>query len=370
MGLNRNIMLEGLFYNGSGFAEDNRFLLRILDESGFHVRIVPRDSAYKHTVLDPDEIRYIEAFEHNRLLTDDIYICNLMGSALWRRPEFRVNIARTGFETDRIPGFWVPNLNAFDEVWVFSEFNRRTFSASGVTSPLKVVPGYCGWVEKPPEDSGLFFPFQDKFVFLSVFDWTDRKGYDLLLTAFLEEFSRKDNTVLVIKTSNSGSDPVLEVERFASGKPDAADIYVLTEKLPTKDLVQLYRKSDAFVLPSRGEGWGRPIMEAMLLGMPVIATDWGGHTDFMNADNAYPVGVRELAEIRSHPIPLFNGHRWAEPSIPELRRQMRTVYGDPAAARAKGLRARKTIEERFNHNVLSEIVSRELSKFGDSATGR
>jgi glycosyltransferase involved in cell wall biosynthesis len=46
--------------------------------------------------------------------------------------------------------------------------------------------------------------------------------------------------------------------------------------------VSLYRSVDAFVLPSRGEGWGRPYMEAMSMGLPVIATNWSGPTEFVN----------------------------------------------------------------------------------------
>jgi glycosyltransferase involved in cell wall biosynthesis len=363
---NLNIMLEGLFYNGSGFAEDNRFLLRLLEESGFRVQIVPRDSAFKYAVLDPEEIRYIESFENQRLSSNDIYICNLMGSALWRRPEFTVNIARTGFETDRIPAFWTPNLNAFDEVWLFSHFNRNTFAASGVTAPLKVVPGYCGWIDKLPEGSGLTLPCTDQFVFLSVFDWSDRKGYDVLLSAFMEEFGREDSAVLIIKTADNGSNPVQEVERLVSDKPDAPDIYVMTERLHTKDMVRLYQLCDAFVLPSRGEGWGRPYMEAMLLEMPVISTNWGGQTDFLNETNAFPVEVKELVAIHNHDIPLFNGHCWAEPSIADLRKQMRYVYDHPAVAQERGIRAKQTIAEQFSKKAISETVVRELSKF----TGR
>mmetsp|Transcript_7526 Transcript_7526/g.16673 ORF Transcript_7526/g.16673 Transcript_7526/m.16673 type:complete len:81 (+) Transcript_7526:1012-1254(+) len=48
---------------------------------------------------------------------------------------------------------------------------------------------------------------------------------------------------------------------------------------------------DAFVLPSRGEGWGRPHTEAMVMGLPCIATNWSGNTEFMSDANSFPIQV-------------------------------------------------------------------------------
>ena len=46
---------------------------------------------------------------------------------------------------------------------------------------------------------------------------------------------------------------------------------------------------DAFVLPTRGEGWGRPVMEAMAMGLPVIVTNFSGTTAFISSSTAYPL---------------------------------------------------------------------------------
>ena len=59
----------------------------------------------------------------------------------------------------------------------------------------------------------------------------------------------------------------------------------------------LYRAADCFVLPTRGEGFGRPLLEAMAAGVPVIATRWGGHTDFLDDQHAYLVEVEALVEV-------------------------------------------------------------------------
>ena len=74
------------------------------------------------------------------------------------------------------------------------------------------------------------------------------------------------------------------MQRFARDElalpaPQALDhIILLEDELPLMDLPRLYKGADAFVLPSRGEGWGRPHIEAMSMGLPTIATNWSGNT--------------------------------------------------------------------------------------------
>lgn len=360
-----NILLDGLFYNGSGFAEDNRNLLHVLDGLGHQVRIHPRDKSEKHLVSWDEEI-YLQEKEVTILASNDLYICNIMGSAINFNPTFKINIARTMFETDRIPGFWVPHLNRFNEVWVPGMFNYRTFRESGVEAPMKIIPSYIEPSLYTPNGESLDLGIREKFVFLSIFDWQERKGYDLLLQAFLEEFSVEDSVALLIKTHSSdrAKNPLIDAQKFIEKfKSDtSASVYLLLEPLNTNELVALYRSSDAFVLPSRGEGWGRPYFEAMLMERPTIGTDWSGQTAFMHQNNSFLIGVEGLVSISSgHPI--FEGHRWAQPSLSELKRTMRFVVENPDVSGQKAAYARADLLEHFGLDVFTECVRHELSKY-------
>src|SRR5262249_35349470 len=102
-------------------------------------------------------------------------------------PGASLNVIRTTFETDRIPPAWHVHLEQFDEVWVFSQFNRRAFIRSGVPPErIRVVPSFLDTELFCPDGPKLELPKEcdERFVFLSVFDWLLRKGWDVLLRAY------------------------------------------------------------------------------------------------------------------------------------------------------------------------------------------
>jgi Flp pilus assembly protein TadD len=103
-------------------------------------------------------------------------------------------------------------------------------------------------------------------------------------------------------------------------------------------------------------------MEAMALGLPTIATRWSGHLEFMHPDNSY------LVDYELVPAPAdawMRGQRWAEPSISDLRRAMRSVYEDPSAAAAIGKRARSDVLQSCRPELLAEAVRERLAALAD-----
>lgn len=104
-------------------------------------------------------------------------------------------------------------------------------------------------------------------------------------------------------------------------------LLIVKDGLPSAAIPELYRASDAFVLPTHGEGWGLPIMEAMASGLPTIATGWGGSTEFMTSSNSF------LLDYDLQDAPADPPYKWAEPNATRLREVMLEVVRRSADTR-------------------------------------
>lgn len=343
-----------------------------------------------------------------------------------------VAIGRTMFETDRIPNGWVRRINSMDQVWVPTAFHVETFVNSGVDpAKLLVIPESIDanwWSRERVCPSGSssgdaavtsFFAsiHQSKMhsrcsvKFLSVFKWEDRKGWDVLLKAFYEEFIYNADTLvreedeghrgvvcLIIKTS-AYHNPELEedddeyheqIERLfsevygsdykrrrvpsaskaqrrgLSTQPDWMQIHVIGDAIDSSVYPLLYCGVDALVQPSRGEGWGRPHMEAMAMGVPVIATNWSGTTAFLNDRNGFPLNIRpQLSTISTG---AFKGHKWAEPDKEHLRSLMRSVV---TSLRSPGSPTHSRLQEKVRvarSDIVTQYDSVPIAKLIIEAT--
>lgn len=285
-------------------------------------------------------------------------------------------VLRTMFETDGMPEGTADRVSQFDEVWVPTKFNVESFTNAGVTAPLYRVPGGIE-VERYSVRPTLLGT--DRTRFLSIFEWQMRKGWQTLVEAWAMAFTRDDPVELLIKSYRLGSGSSAtsrsrqQVEIYAEirdflirGGFDparVASIEVDTSVLDEAAYQRMLALADVYVCPSFGEGWGRPYMESMASGIPTIATNWSGQTEFMNPGNSYLVALDGV--VACDPLErngLFRGQNWAHPSVTDLARILREVQLDHDSARDTGLRARRDVELNWTWAKAAEIADRRLSQ--------
>ncbi|MDD5749023.1 MAG: glycosyltransferase [Actinomycetota bacterium] len=337
----------------TGYAVSSQYLVSALEILGVDVRY-----GFVYGVEEPpnDDERIMEV----RRKPKDLSVTQVVygqGDVFFKNSG-RYKVGYSMLEVDGIPPDWVEQANVMDEVWVPSHFNKETFKGSGVKKPIYVMPLGV--------DTDYFHPFistrsfGEKFAFLSVFEWGERKAPEILLRAYNEEFSGSDDVVLILKITNT--DPAVNIERQVEDIRLIGDrapiVMIVNQNIPTHEMGALYCACNCFVLPTRGEGWGMPTLEAMSCGLPVISTHWSAQTEFLNDEVAYPLAIKGLVPAVAK-CPYYKGWKWAEPDEDHLRSLMRHVYENREEAKARGLRAALWAKEKWTWlNAASHIKER------------
>lgn len=270
-------------------------------------------------------------------------------------------IGYTMLETTGIPKEWVRQANMMDEVWVPSQFNVETFQNSGVTVPIYTIP--LGIDPNYFNTKIKSYKKHNKYTFLSIFEWGERKAPEVLLKAFSKAFNHTEDVLLICKViNNDGSiDISKEINKLNLPKDGAEIIFIYNNKIADYQMATLYRSADCFVLPTRGEGWGMPILEAMACGLPTIATGWSAQTEFMNDKNSYILNSKKLIDAQAK-CPYYQGFQWADPDEEHLIELMRHVYENQDEASKKGLYAAKEVAELWTWESAAKKILDRLNK--------
>lgn len=280
-------------------------------------------------------------------------------AGLWVRPGVK-RIAVWYWEMEDVPAEWVPKLGWADEVWAPTEYTAAAFRKA-VRAPVRVVwPGFELSPFEPLPRS--HFGLRDgRFVVLFTFDMRSvmaRKNPLGLIAAFRRAFAPSDPADLVVKVSNG---PV-DADNFAALKEacEGNGVTLMDAVLPRAELLALMNCCDCYASLHTAEGLGLGMAEAMLLGKPVVASDYSGNTDFMTADNSYPVRTARVRIAKAYP-PFPAGLTWGEPDLSHAAEQLRRVFDQPDEARAKAARGREDVRRTFAPAAYAARVKAALS---------
>lgn len=204
---------------------------------------------------------------------------------------------------------------------VTSEHVLQVMRNSGLTIPMVNVSEGINQNLLKSEEYKL--KTKKSYKFLHISSGLPRKGVDVLIKAFTEEFDSTEDVTLIIKTYRNESNiiPELLQNLDKNNSPEIEVIYDLN--LTEGQIAALYEQSDSVIIPSRAEGFGLPVAEAMLKQLPVVTTGYSGQMDFISDENAWLIDY-ELVNAESQ-LDLHNSY-WAEPDIEQLKKTMRYLF--------------------------------------------
>lgn len=242
-------------------------------------------------------------------------------------------VAYSMHESDTLPEGWADHVNAkCSHMLAPSNFIKEVYEKNLVTVPIEVVPGAID-----PEECTLVMPNPNRpYTFGCLADRADRKGWDLVYSAFYKAFDVNDRNVRLTIKCRPGSMP-----RYNASLTRDDRLHVW--KADIENIADIYAQFDAYMFPTRCEGLGMPPLEASACGVPTVVTRWSGTAD--DCDKwAIPLEKFTLFESQME----SSGGTWAQPDMDEIVWRMRDMvanqdcYRQRALGHAKWLRQNRT----------------------------
>ena len=248
-----------------------------------------------------------------------------------------------GWEESGFPQTWVESFNSsLQGITVMSSFVKKILIDNGINIPIGITGLGVDHIDQITVDTTYKIKAK-KYKLLHVSSCFPRKGIDVLIKAYARIFTINDDVSLIIKTFRNPHNNIEEIlSTCKENDSDFPDVILIYDDLSDSQLKSLFLQADVLVHPSRGEGFGLPIAEAMGLGVPVIATGWGGQMDFCNESNVWLIDYKFSLSC-SHLKSLDS--YWAEPSVEDLVKQITEVYNsNPSELKQKTDCAKAKIE--------------------------
>jgi glycosyltransferase involved in cell wall biosynthesis len=315
----------------------------------------------------------------------------------------KYNIGITaGIETTICDPSWIEGINRMNLTLVSSEHAKKVFQDSKFEKRDQKTNQLMGNIqlEKPVEvlfegaDLNLYKVIEPKdiqtidldnikesFCYLLVGHWMqgqlgeDRKNVGLLVKAFYETFKNKKNKpALILKSSGAGSsymdrnqilDKINQIKETVNAK-DLPNVYLLHGDLTDKEINELYNHSKvkAMVSLTKGEGYGRPLLEFSLIKKPIIASKWSGHLDFLNEEfvSLVPGELKQVHPSAVVPNIILAESQWFTPDVSHVGHYLRDVFENYKDYKEKANRQSFYAKTNFSWDKMKEKVGELFSK--------
>jgi glycosyltransferase involved in cell wall biosynthesis len=235
---------------------------------------------------------------------------------------YQSTIVYTSWERDQMAGALIRELNKVARVWVPCEMNRAVLQASGLKTPMLVMPypydptthlttALCGPRANEVAPTGKRF--------YNINKWEPRKGQDALLGAFLCAFRPQERACLTLKTYGWGDwkeypTPVESLQKWVTDPAVIANgwtrqslarlVRIETDRISDREIAELHARNNIYVSASHGEAWDLAAFDARCIGNSLVWVDFGGPTEY--TPDEPPRFVRIEPELE----PVHPGYRW------------------------------------------------------------
>ncbi len=274
------------------------------------------------------------------------------------------------FESDYLPDAYIAELRSPELIiWVPSAWGKDVLIQHGLKSEqIDVVPEGVNPTVYHPFLRRVRPSSPKPFKFLMVGKYEERKGYTQLLEAFRMAFGDSADRQLIIKADYfiNPASKQQEIELFLK-KYELPNVKLVSGNLKTEDMFLLYSHADCFVFPSRAEGWGLPLIEALACGTPCITTCYSGHSEYLQkiSDRYLPiphtlVSNQDPEYGKCWPDPAGNQGNWAEADVEKFAEQLIFMESNYADMQVMGFEASNIIRQLYSWEKIAERAIRTL----------
>lgn len=303
----------------------------------------------------------------------------------WNPNLAKFNVGVTAaVETDRCNPEWIQAINTMDLIIVPSEHVKKTlFNTGAIQKKVVVIPeAFIEEVEKEDLSHVSLPDFDTKFNFLvfgqitGTSDLQDRKNTFRTIKWLCESFKKNKDVGIVLKANtgrNTAKDRVQTkalvgniLKECRKNGEEGPPVYLLHGSMNDSEVAALYRHPSikALVAFTRGEGYGLPILEAAASDLPIMATDWSGHLDFLNRGKFIKIDY-ELKEIDKSKVDgklFMEGTKWAEPKETAAKKALKLFHSQPEKPQEWAKDLGQKIRENYSQSKINELYDKVFSE--------